>query len=141
MYFVACRPGSALDPSDETKEKFYINQMYAGIEWIANRRGATLRDVLSNEGGVLRGRELLARIEKELNSGEFYIEPLTVGGTNQLVDSWGNRYIAVWRVDYSRPDVPGDLISDDREIVIWSAGPNGVNEHGNGDDVYRSKDL
>lgn len=54
-------------------------------------------------------------------------------------DGWGCPYHLVWRTNLFWVDTPM-IHATDNELLIWSSGPNGINEYGGGDDLFDSCD-
>lgn len=52
-----------------------------------------------------------------------------------FVDGWGNPLCIAWRSDISAKASTSLLKSIDLELLIWSSGPNGINEFGYKDDI------
>lgn len=74
-----------------------------------------------------RGRIGMVHFDGQLEFLDLWGRPLIVfpAGAAQIVCDLGERETAM-----ARPDVEGE-----REVLIWSVGPNGVNEHGRADDI------
>lgn len=54
-------------------------------------------------------------------------------------DGWGRPYEIEWRTNLFGVDTPM-IHATDNELLIWSSGPNGINEYGGGDDLFDSCD-
>jgi hypothetical protein len=63
----------------------------------------------------------------------------TVANHLNLPDGWGRPYQIEWRTNLFGVDTPM-IHATDNELLIWSAGPNGINEYGGGDDLFDSCD-
>jgi hypothetical protein len=50
-------------------------------------------------------------------------------------DGWGRPYHVEWRTNLFGVDTPM-IHANDNELLIWSAGSNGINEYGGGDDLF-----
>ena len=50
-------------------------------------------------------------------------------------DAWGNRLFFTTRQFDSYSKLRGEMINEKDVIVVWSAGKNGINEFGFGDDI------
>jgi hypothetical protein len=50
-------------------------------------------------------------------------------------DGWGRPYHVEWRANLIGVDTPM-IHANDNELLIWSAGSNGINEYGGGDDLF-----
>src|SRR6185437_13012813 len=54
--------------------------------------------------------------------------------SDPLVDSWGHPLEVIWRDDAASTNISGRLMQSSASLlIIWSTGPNGINEYGNGD--------
>jgi len=60
----------------------------------------------------------------------------TPNGPLYLVDAWGNPFLVLSHEEGLKSGVSPSLLNDN-SLVIWSCGPNGVNEYGHGDDISR----
>ena len=62
---------------------------------------------------------------------------LRINEEGLLLDGWRQPLQIVLRSDLGLlPDVSPALLAKPNDVVIWSSGPNGVNEFGKGDDVF-----
>jgi hypothetical protein len=68
-----------------------------------------------------KGIQFLTVADSSLKGGEF-------------IDSWGHPYHILFEAEGSRRAV-SEIRRESTSIEIWSAGPNGIDERGNGDDV------
>lgn len=82
----------------------------------------------------IRGeREFMRRLESGKTAGERFqvlakMLSLPAAFTNNLVDAWGRPMFL-------------DIDPKTERIIIWSAGPNGINENRSGDDVSIQDDA
>ena len=84
--------------------------------------------------------ELAALVGHELNPAALK----SIEGRTNLVDAWGKPFFVYGREIAVQLGFPKEFILDNKQqLVIWSAGPNGKNEFGNGDDISlgRSRDY
>lgn len=50
-------------------------------------------------------------------------------------DAWGRRLNLDFKTNLVAKGASASLLSNTFDVVIWSSGPNGTNELGNGDDI------
>jgi hypothetical protein len=53
----------------------------------------------------------------------------------QVIDRWGNPFLVCTSNEAVTLRLPKKML-DAKRLVIWSAGPNGKNEFGRGDDIF-----
>ena len=73
------------------------------------------------------------------NTDAFRVGAVTVSSNPipLVVDSWGFELQIVRRSSYTElGNVSDRLLGKTNAALIWSVGPNGINEHGAGDDVF-----
>ncbi len=80
------------------------------------------------------GQSFFAMISQPQNLPTNSIE-LT---TPVLKDAWGNALNFAWSGSSDAVKFPVGLRTKKLVVLIWSSGPNGLNEFGSGDDVYCS---
>lgn len=54
-------------------------------------------------------------------------------------DGWGRAYNIAWRTSFNNTNSVM-LEANTNSLLIWSSGQNGINEFGNGDDIYDARD-
>jgi len=70
---------------------------------------------------------------KETNYKEI---KTSVGSDPLVLDAWGHPVNIVARTNLPEGDLlANSLRAKTNSIIIWSSGPNGVNEYGHGDDI------
>lgn len=75
---------------------------------------------------------------------KIYGEALVTNGFNgceflvdsSLIDSWKRPVNVFWRTNMPENASAELLNSTDMDVVIWSSGKDGVNDFGNGDDIF-----
>ena len=92
-------------------------------------------DVSGKVGAIHSQEQTLPEIVEGLNpSGELMGLQKDYRG-KLFVDAWGNRVHV--HVDHDRDGLihlRNKVIKD--EVFVWSSGPNGISEQGDGDDIY-----
>ena len=108
-----------------------IGQIYYAVLEL-ERRGVNLTDKLRTGGGK---RDFNQRLS------ELLTEQGLLGGVKEvrmkdglLVDAWGRPFLVRLRNTQKGGDTPDSQISPP-SVLVWSAGSNGINEDGQGDDI------
>jgi hypothetical protein len=113
-----------------------INRTYVGIVIVEDQRKKPAADLIEAD-------EFLHRIGFNRSLAILFEQADIVIGSKatslsslELLDAYGRPLICLTRNEALKQKLPEDLIGKSRSLAIYSAGPNGVDEHGLGDDIY-----
>jgi hypothetical protein len=59
---------------------------------------------------------------------------------NNITDQWGHPFVIIWREEAQLEQLAPQLRERKDSLLIWSIGPNGINENGYGDDLVLPTD-
>jgi len=119
-------------------------------EWMQSRFSKITSEDLTNYIKVNEADDLsLGQIFYIMTEYPQYLPERIVGNTNlpalknipSLIDAWQRPINIFWRHDYILTNCNSALQSGNLPLIIWSSGPNGSNEFGNGDDVFVGKGI
>jgi hypothetical protein len=63
----------------------------------------------------------------------------TIVKASVMKDAWGQPLNFMWHEDAVKNNVCNALLKKNYPVLVWSSGPNGTNEFGDGDDVFVGK--
>ena len=107
-----------------------------------NPMDMTFFEWLENKGKTQTSGSLASEICEYCNeysrlSGRKYFRIKLINGHNLLTDPWGRPYNVEMLRSFHDADIRTGLKGHTvGGIVMWSSGPNGINEHGEGDDIF-----
>lgn len=114
-----------------------IQQCYISIALLEHQSGQTLGQMMlhtaKTTGRINEGFTLLLRTNGLFPSIKHGIKSGTT--SSELVDAWGRPLLFGWRDEMPDPQYNFLKTNVNMPLIIWSAGQNGTNEFGAGDDI------
>lgn len=130
LKLVICNFGGSDSPEALTRRTLWHYDVGVGL--ILAKGDASLSTRLNRYRDV----ELISAL-RELIANDENLE--AVSKNLSKIDAWGNQYNVEWRTNIVSIVSPM-LLKNENELLIWSSGANGINEYGNGDDIYEGED-
>jgi hypothetical protein len=123
-------------PKPEPQTRWYISECYDGVAMLEAIRGQPLSTVLTSASlTVSLNTELAIALQPLAYSNWVSLNVENKG--SPILDSWGSPLLIARRDDLRAGSnrFNARLLSASNDIVVWSSGPNSLNEMGMGDDI------
>jgi hypothetical protein len=137
VVFETTRPTPVAVKNAQTQS--LIQECYYGIETLEAQHKLPLRRILADT--QVQDGDLNQRVTRELCEARVVSSSWDRIDTNSMhiIDYWGTPLLFYWPEDLSGKGASAKLTNYGAIISVWSAGANGTNEYGNGDDVVLDK--
>jgi len=122
-------------PNTELLCQNNLKQLYYFMEYSNARCDSPIRQLLNETN---RSCDLSITIGKFISDKLAADSRLTCSFivNSRLIDTWNRPVNICWRTNMPAETSSELLKSTDMDVIIWSSGENGVNEYGNGDDIF-----
>ena len=118
--------------------EYFIHTIYVSVRFIEDDRQMPIKAIIAGEQANGAEKDLNVIITTVLTLQIEFTNPklFTTNHPPRFADAWGMPLIMAWKDEATVIEGPTKAMAVHDNLIIYSVGPNGIDEKGQGDDVW-----